>query len=321
MSPMVKKKGEKFTIPVKYLLLILTIACAAMIIITYNTETIGEPVNQFAGIFVIPFEKGISSAGSYLSSRSEQLAQINDLLDQNAKLKKQVNDLTNENTKLQQDKYELSTLQQLYKLSSQYDEYKTTGARVIAKDSGNWFNSFVIDKGSADGIKNDMNVMAGSGLVGRVVDVGSNWAKVKSIIADDSNVSAMVLSNSDQMIVSGSLEEYAGGSITFSQLVDDKNEVNAGDKVVTSNISDKYLPGILIGYITEIGMDSNNLTKSGKITPAVDFSHITEVLVILENKQTDGNKSLSSDQGIRRSVRRHPRKHRLLRSSRLLWWK
>ena len=297
MSPMVKKKGEKFTIPVKYLLLILTIACAAMIIITYNTETIGEPVNQFAGIFVIPFEKGISSAGSYLSSRSEQLAQINDLLDQNAKLKKQVNDLTNENTTLQQDKYELSTLQQLYKLSSQYDEYKTTGARVIAKDSGNWFNSFVIDKGSADGIKNDMNVMAGSGLVGRVVDVGSNWAKVKSIIADDSNVSAMILSNSDQMIVSGSLEEYAGGSITFSQLVDDKNEVNAGDKVVTSNISDKYLPGILIGYITEIGMDSNNLTKSGKITPAVDFSHITEVLVILENKQTDGNSSLSSDQG------------------------
>ncbi len=297
MSPIVKKKGEKFTIPVKHLLFILTIVCAVLIIITYNTATIGEPVNQFAGIFVIPFEKGISSAGSYLSSKSEQLAKINDLLDENTKLKKQVNDLNIENTKLQQDKYELATLQQLYKLNSQYDQYKTTGARVIAKDSGNWFNSFVIDKGSADGIKNDMNVMAGSGLVGRVVDVGSDWAKVKSIIADDSNVSAMVLSDSDQMVVSGSLEEYVNGSITFSQLVDDKNKVNVGDKIVTSNISDKYLPGILIGYITEIGMDSNNLTKSGKLTPAVDFSHITEVLVILEEKQTDGSSSLSSNQG------------------------
>lgn len=296
MSPMVKKKEERFHIPVKYLLFILTVLCAVLILVTYNTATIGEPVNQFAGIFVVPFEKGISSAGSYLSSRSEQLAEIKDLLAKNEKLKDQVDQLTIENTKLQQDKYELTTLQDLYKLDSQYDEYKTTGARVIAKDSGNWFDSFVIDKGSSDGIKIDMNVMAGSGLVGRVVDVGSSWAKVKSIIADDSNAAAMVLSNSDQMIVSGSLEDYASGSITFSQLSDDKNEVSVGDKIVTSNISDKFLPGILIGYINQIDVDSNNLTKSGKITPAVDFSHINEVLVILENKQTDGSQTLDTEQ-------------------------
>ena len=79
-----------------------------------------------------------------------------------------------------------------------------------------------------------MNVMAGSGLVGRVVDVGSNWSKVKSIIADDSNVAAMVLSNSDQMIVSGNLEEYSNGSVTFSQLSDTENKVKVGDKVLIS---------------------------------------------------------------------------------------
>lgn len=294
MSPIVKKKEEKFHIPVKYLLFILTIACAGLIIITYNTATIGEPVNQAAGFFVIPFEKGISAAGSYLSSRSEQLAEIKDLLSENEKLKDKVDQLTIENTKLQQDKYELTTLQGLYDLDSQYEQYKTTGARVIAKDSGNWFASFVIDKGSADGIQINMNVMAGSGLVGRVVDVGSNWAKVKSIIADDSNVASMVLSNSDQMIVSGNLEEYSNGSVTFSQLSDTDDKVKVGDKVVTSNISEKYLPGILIGYINEIETDSNNLTKSGKITPSVDFSHINEVLIILEKKQTDGRDSLTN---------------------------
>ena len=295
MSPIVKKKEEKFHIPVKYLLLILTIACAGMIVVTYNTSTIGEPVNQFAGIFVIPFEMGISSAGSYLSTRSEQLAEIKDLLSQNEKLKSEVDQLTIENTKLQQDKYELTTLQNLYDLDGQYEQYTMTGARVIAKDSGNWFASFVIDKGSSDGIKINMNVMAGSGLVGRVVDVGSNWSKVKSIIADDSNVAAMVLSNSDQMIVSGNLEEYSNGSVTFSQLSDTENKVKVGDKVVTSNISEKFLPGILIGYINDVETDSNNLTKSGKITPAVDFSHINEVLIIMEKKQTDGRDSLKND--------------------------
>lgn len=132
----------------------------------------------------------------------------------------------------------------------------------------------------------DMNVMAGSGLVGRIVDTGPNWSKVKAIIADDSNVSAMVLSSSDNMIVNGDLRLYASGVISFEQLKDSGDVVVEGDKVVTSNISDKYLPGILIGYINTINTDANNLTKSGYITPAVDFEHLEEVLVILEMKQT-----------------------------------
>ena len=144
----------------------------------------------------------------------------------------------------------------------------------------------MVNKGTNDGIAVDMNVMAGSGLVGRVVDVGPNWAKVKSIIADDSNVSAMVLSSSDNLIVSGNLKLYASGVIEFEQLVDSKDVVVEGDKVVTSNISDKFLPGILIGYISTINRDSNNLTKSGYLTPAVDFEHLEEVLIILEQKQT-----------------------------------
>ena len=64
------------------------------------------------------------------------------------------------------------------------------------------------------------------------------------------------------------------------------NKVVVGDKVVTSDISDRYQPGILIGYISYIEEDSNNLTKSGYITPAVDFEHLSEVLVITELKQT-----------------------------------
>ena len=68
-------------------------------------------------------------------------------------------------------------------------------------------------------------------------------------------------------------------------MIDSADKVKVGDKVVTSNVSDKYLPNILIGYISEINKDSNNITKSGKITPAVDFEHIEEVLVILETKQ------------------------------------
>ena len=286
MSPIVKRKGEKFTLPGKYLLFILTILCTGMVLLTFNTTVFSGPLSAIAGYTVVPFEEGISIVGSWLANRSEELAQIRVLIAENESLRQQVDELTIENTRLQQDRYELTNLRELYDLDAQYDEYEKTGARIIARDAGNWFHSFVIDKGVKDGIAVDMNVMAGSGLVGRVVDVGPNWAKVKAIIADDSNVSAMVLSSSDNMIVSGNLKLYASGVIEFEQLVDSDNVVVEGDKVVTSNISDKYLPGILVGYINTINQDANNLTKSGYLTPAVDFEHLEEVLVILKMKQT-----------------------------------
>ena len=73
---------------------------------------------------------------------------------------------------------------------------------------------------------------------------------------------------------------------TKNEIKNTENEIVAGEKIVTSNISDKYLPGILIGYVSTIEEDSNNLTKSGKITPVVQFEYMNEVLVIMELKST-----------------------------------
>lgn len=289
MSPIIKRKGEKFTLPGKYLLFILTILCTGLIVITFNTNFISAPVSAVGGYVIVPLQEGISKAGSWLNTRSGELVQIRSLIRENEALRAQIDELTMENIRLQQDRYELTNLRELYELDAQYDEYHMVGARIIAKDSGNWFHSFVIDKGSDDGLMIDMNVMAGSGLVGRIIDVGPGWSKVMAIIADNSNTSGMVLSTSDNMIVTGDLELYAEGVISFEKLVDSADRVVEGDKVVTSNISDKYLPGILIGYISNITVDSNNLTKSGLITPAVDFEHLEEVLVITQLKQTVGD--------------------------------
>ena len=285
MSPVVKKKGEKFTLPSKYLLFILTLLCMALIVLSFNTNFLSAPLSAVGGFLVTPLQEGISKAGSWLNTRSEELVQIRSLLSENEQLRAQVDELTMENIKLQQDRYELTNLRELYDLDAQYDDYDKVGARIIAKDSGNWFHSFVINKGYQDGLAIDMNVMAGSGLVGRIVDVGPDWSKVMAIIDDNSNTSGMVLSTSDNLIVCGDLELYADGVIRFEKLIDSADRVVEGDKIVTSNVSDKYLPGILIGYISSINVDSNNLTKSGLITPAVDFEHLEEVLVITELKK------------------------------------
>jgi len=286
MSPVIKKKGERFTLPSKYLLLILTVLCTLLMLVTFGTDVFNRPFNTVVGYVIVPFQRGISKVGEWLSNRSEELVQIRILLEENARLKEEVAALTEENTLLQQDKYELNNLRQLMDLSEQYGEYNKVGARIISRDAGNWYSVFIIDKGSDDGLCADMNVIAGGGLVGRITSVGPNWSRVLSIISDNSNVSAMTLSTEDKMVVSGDLKLMADGCITFSQLVDSKNVVAEGDKVVTSDISDKYLPNILIGYISRIDKDANNLTKSGLIIPAVDFEHLGEVLVITDLKQT-----------------------------------
>lgn len=288
MSPIIKKKGEKFTLPSKYLLFILTILCTAMMLITFGTDVFNKPLNTAVGYVIVPFQEGISKAGEWLANRSEELVQIRKLLDENARLREEIAVLTEENTLLQQDKYELNRLRELVSLDEQYAGYHKVGARIIARDAGNWYSAFVVDKGEDAGLEVDMNVIASGGLVGRITSVGPNWARVTSIISDNSNVSAMTLSTEDNMTVCGDLKQMANGYITFIQLMDGQDLVREGDKVVTSDISDKYLPNILIGYISAINKDANNLTKSGQIVPAVDFEHLSEVLVITDRKQNVG---------------------------------
>ena len=143
-----------------------------------------------------------------------------------------------------------------------------------------------------------MNVISGGGLVGIVTDVGPNFAKVRSIIDDSSNVSAMIASTGDNFNVKGDLQSMKEDKvITFSELIDEDNEVKVGDPVVTSYVSDLYQQGILIGYVSSIEDNANNLTKLGTITPVVDFEHIQEVLVIMDIKDTGNQQQSVEEEG------------------------
>lgn len=285
MSPVIKRKGERFTLPGKYLLFILTLLCTVMMLVTFGTDTFNRPLNRAVGYVIVPFQRGIEKLGSWLSNRLDEFSQVQDLLEENLRLKAELAALTEENTLLQQDKYELNKLRELFSLNEQYSEYHKIGARIIGRDPGNWYSAFLIDKGEEDGLCVDMNVIAGGGLVGRITSVGPHWARVTSIISDNSSVGGMTLSTEDNLMVTGDLKLMASGCIAFSQLLDGQDKVREGDKIVTSDISDKYLPNILIGYIRSISKDSNNLTKSGLLVPAVDFEHLGEVLIITDLKQ------------------------------------
>lgn len=279
-----KKKKNQTSVVNRYILVGLSVFCILMMALSSFSDRVAGPFKVIANVTVIPLQQGINHIGSWLGDLSDNFETLQQVKDENEKLREQVDTLMTENNYLQEERHELERLQELYQLDQNYADYEKTAAHVIGKDSGNWFSTFTIDKGSMDGIAVDMNVLAEGGLVGIVTDVGPTWATVRSIIDDASNVSGMVLSTSDRCIVNGDLSLINEGQIRFEQMENNENEVAVGDQIVTSYISDKYLQGILIGYVSEVTVDSNNLTRSGYITPAVNFKDIQEVLVITTTK-------------------------------------
>ena len=130
-----------------------------------------------------------------------------------------------------------------------------------------------------------MNVIADGGLVGIVSDVGTNYATVRSIIDDVSRVSAMAMQSGNNCIVAGDLRLYEEGRLKLGD-IDVNADIKDGDKIVTSNISTKFLPGILIGYAKDINVDNSRLTKSGYLIPVASFDTLQEVLIITKQKET-----------------------------------
>ena len=285
MKNLKKKFRFRIHLKSKHLLAIMTFFCVSAIVATLASGVTSAPLKEAAGLIIVPFEKSIASIGQWMTDVQDSFREKEDLIQQNEELQTTVDTLTEQNNVLLQDQAELARLEQLYELDEEYTDYPKVAARIISKDPGNWYDTFMINRGSNDGIRVDNNVIAGKGLVGIVTEVGSNWATVRSIIDDSSNVSAMTVSTDDICVVEGDLELIDEGKLMFSQLYDREDKVSVGERIVTSNISDKYVEGLFIGYVSEIELDTNNLTKTGTLVTPVDFQHLKDVFVITTNKQ------------------------------------
>ena len=274
--------------PLGFVLTGLTVLFVMLIVVSlFRSDAVSGPQSLVKSI-LMPMQEGINKTGSAVVDAVNNVETLHKAQKENEELKKQVVELQQEISLMQQDKYEVDQYRELFELSNQYEDYEMTGANVIAKDSGNWFHSFIIDKGTNDGLAVDMAVLAQGGLAGIITSVGPSSSRVMAIIDDDSNITSMSMSMKESCMVSGDLELYEEGRLRL-MYADKDASITEGDKIVTSNISTKYLPGLLIGYVDEIETDANNMTKSGTIIPYVDFTHLDTVLVIttLKNNGDD----------------------------------
>ncbi len=267
----------------KYILTFLVIICFVIMIISYVRSDVVAPAKNAISTVLTPVQKGLNGFGAGINAGVKELANLKNVSEENESLKKSVEELVEENNKLRTESAELERLRSLYELDNSYMSYEKVAARVIARDSDKWFQMFRIDKGIADGIEPGMNVLSGGGLVGIVTETGNNYSMVRSIIDEESAVYAMSQISADTCLVRGNAQLFEEGLLELANM--DKNaRINDGDAIVTSNLSTKFLPGLLIGYANGISINSQHLSKSGTLIPVADFDDLREVLIIKQLK-------------------------------------
>ncbi len=278
------KFNPKKDISPKYLFLALSIICIALLTLSLFSDGFMTMLRGLFGKVITPMQEGVSNVGEWVEDRFLVFGDVKELRQENETLKKRNEELEDQIARNQAELTELAELRQLYSLDQMYPDYNKTAARIFSVEDSGWFNEFYINKGLNDGIYEDCNVLYDGGLLGIVVESYDDYARVRAIIDDRSKVTASIGQNGALCTVEGSLSTYQDGYLTAVDIAKDA-KVSVGDRVITSNVSDRFLYGLTIGYVTEILPDPNNLTVTARIKPAVDFSSVRDVLVITDRKQ------------------------------------
>lgn len=205
------------------------------------------------------------------------LVHVGGLRAENDRLKEQLRQVQVKQSEVTRLQHQVAEYQKLLKIEKTLSLRRTLTANVIAASVGNFQWTVNIDKGSADGIKMDMAVISGDGLVGHVVTVAPHVTIVQLIIDPDSAVAGRLASSGETGLVIGQRNHPLS-----MDLVNPNANVAANEQVVTAGYqSGLYPPGIPIGFVSHIYTRPGSLTKTIELTPAVDFSALEIVLVVL----------------------------------------
>ncbi len=257
---------------------ILVIIILVLLVSTSNTQNISGGQTVAGGVFV-PVQRFFYQMTDNISSFFESSFSTTDLAKENQDLQSELATLKSELSDYDELQKENERLSALLDYEQQHTEYTFKVAGISAKDPGIWFDSFTINVGSADGIAVDMPVVTPDGVVGRVEEVGLNWAKVMTVIDGQSGVSCIVERTRDVGSVRGRMENTPDDPLLDMDFLPIDTDIQVGDNILTSGIGGIYPKGLMIGQVVEVGEQSNQ--KKVVVKSAVDFRSLEEVMVMV----------------------------------------
>lgn len=243
-------------------------------------------VENGVGTIFTPLQNG---ASSLTESFKNWLSGRNDI----DKLQAEVDALRLENTKLsiQIQSYgemesENDRLQVLLNAKETYESLAPLYAKVIAKDSGVWFDSFTINRGINDNVSVNMAVVNADGLIGRIYEVGYNYSKVLSIVDSRSAVASLIGRTRDNGVMKGQTGVGTSNAECYMYYLPNVSNVQPGDSVFTSGLDSLFPKGLYIGTVIAISRESDTADKYAVVSPAADFSSIEDVFVLRQLVET-----------------------------------
>ena len=257
--------------------IILILLSLAGIALDQNEDLL--PIEDLALRFVVPVQGKLASLANNISNLTQTTQDIRELRRRNEELHSLADSLMIENVRLKEVESENETLRRLlnFTQANPIHSYKAAEVkgRVIGRDPSNFLSYLIIDSGSQQGIEKGMPVVTERGLVGRITDVGSNWAKVMLIIDPSSSVNALIQTSR----ATGVVEGQVGGSLVM-KYIPQGEEVNVNDIVLTSGLGGNFPKKLIIGQVTAVHQRDIEMLQQAHIRPTVDFNNLEIVLVI-----------------------------------------
>ena len=260
-----------------FLGIIITIAILVLIVIFSNREANTSFFENVANKLVMPIQNGLTYVKNKVSGNSTFFSDINNLKSENKELQEKNSQLEQSLRELENIRTENETLKEYLGLTEKYGEYKTIPGYVINKDISNYSKMIVINVGTNDGVEENMTVIADEGLVGHVVSVTKDTAKVMTIIDTSSSVSCLMSTNKDGVVCKGTL---GNNSELKAIYIPTEADLIQGDSIDTSGLGGIYPKGIHVGNIKKIVSTKNITDRYAVIETAVDFNKINTVLVV-----------------------------------------
>jgi rod shape-determining protein MreC len=227
-------------------------------------------------------QRGVATAWGTVAGQNQPRPDEAALVKRNTELEAQVTALQAQVTQLQENQSDFQVLSELLKFARERPENQYLAANVIGRDPSPYLSYLILDRGSDQGIRKDMPVVTGRGLVGKVVEVTSVACKVLPILDASSAVNARLLKSREEGVVIGQL----AGGLQMQYLAQNVN-IDLGETVVTSGLGGRYPADIAIGTVNAIQKQDYQVQQRADVTPAVDFNRLEIVLIITNFKPVD----------------------------------
>ena len=260
------------------LVVFISLCILAFGVLTYQVRSpeqrrIGAP-GVAVEVVLTPLAAGLSRISDVVDRGWALITEIGRLRVENRRLTAEVARLREENVQLREAAQEAQRLRSL--LAFRQPSYRTVSTRVIGRDPSHWFNSLLIDRGTADGIRRNDPAVTSEGLVGHVIETSGGWARVLLILDPRSAIGVLVGRSRDAGVAEGQ-----GQPILHVKYLSRDADIQPGDQVVTAGLGEIYPRGLVVGTVVDVTRGEGDLFQEALVRPGADLNHLEEMLILV----------------------------------------